>query len=128
MPIVIGQMNTVLNPSPDDSDTEILIVENSETVEMTRLQVFIVIILLLYYFHHNKFLQKSLYKLQKDRNTFINHPEEKLSKQFQCWLEMIDDQLSDELIARHVNSSEILKQQYAILVPDFVEHHMFWKR
>lgn len=36
---VIGQMNTVLNPSPDDSDTEILIVENSETVEMTKLQV-----------------------------------------------------------------------------------------
>lgn len=34
-------MNTVLNPSPDDSDTEILIVENSETVEMTKLQVHI---------------------------------------------------------------------------------------
>lgn len=32
-------MNNVLNPSPDDSDTEILIVENSETVKLTKLQV-----------------------------------------------------------------------------------------
>lgn len=32
-------MNSVLNPSPDDSDTEILIVENSETVQLTKLQV-----------------------------------------------------------------------------------------
>lgn len=73
-------------------------------------------------------MQKRLYELQKDSNTFICDPEESLNKQFQCWLEIIDDQLSDERIARHVNSSEVLKQQYAKLVPDFVEHHLFWKR
>lgn len=69
-----------------------------------------------------------MYNLQKDTNTFINHPEEKHCKQFECWLEMIDDQLSDEFIARHVNSSEVLKKQYAMLVPEYVEHHLFWKR
>lgn len=38
--IISDQMNTVLNPSPDDSDTEaIMIVEGSETVKLTKLQV-----------------------------------------------------------------------------------------
>lgn len=37
---LIGQVNTVLNPTPDDSDTEaILIVEGSDTVKLTKLQV-----------------------------------------------------------------------------------------
>lgn len=39
MILLLGQVNTVLNPSPDDSDTEILIIENSETVEMSKIQV-----------------------------------------------------------------------------------------
>ncbi|KAJ8979469.1 hypothetical protein NQ317_002819 [Molorchus minor] len=105
----LGQMNSALNPSPDDSDTEILIVENSETVRLTK-------------------LQKVIYELQKDPTTFLCDPEPELGKQFQCWLEIIDDQLSDDRIAKHVNSSEILKNQYAKLVPDIVEHQLFWKR
>ncbi|VEN61285.1 unnamed protein product, partial [Callosobruchus maculatus] len=103
------QMNSVLNPSPDDSDTEILIVENSETVELTK-------------------LQKAIYDLQKNTDTFLRDPNEELTKQFKCWLEIVDDQLSDDRIAKHVNSSEILKRQYAKLVPEVVEHHLFWKR
>ncbi|VEN35572.1 unnamed protein product [Callosobruchus maculatus] len=102
-------MNSVLNPSPDDSDTEILIVENSETVELTK-------------------LQKAIYDLQKNTDTFLRDPNEELTKQFKCWLEIVDDQLSDDRIAKHVNSSEILKRQYAKLVPEVVEHHLFWKR
>ncbi|CAH1965575.1 unnamed protein product [Acanthoscelides obtectus] len=105
----LGQMNSVLNPSPDDSDTEILIVENSETVELTK-------------------LQKAIYDLQKNADTFLKDPDESLSKQFRCWLEIVDDQLSDDRIAKYVNSSEILKRQYAKLVPEVVEHHLFWKR
>lgn len=58
----------------------------------------------------------------------MENPDESLSKQYQCWLEIIDDQLSDERIAKYVNSSEILKSQYAKLVPDVVEHQLFWKR
>lgn len=41
-----GQMNTALNPTPDDSDTEaILIVEGSDTVKLTKLQVSIELII-----------------------------------------------------------------------------------
>lgn len=37
-------MNTVLNPSPEDDDTtEILIVENSETHQLNKFQVFALI-------------------------------------------------------------------------------------
>lgn len=36
----LGQMNEVLNPSPDDSETEaIMIVEDAETVTLTKFQV-----------------------------------------------------------------------------------------
>ncbi|CAH1117277.1 unnamed protein product [Phaedon cochleariae] len=105
----LGHMNTVLNPSPDDSDTEVLIVENSETVTLTE-------------------YQKALFKLQSDPTTFLSDPDETLQKQFQCWLEIIDDQLSDDRIAKQVNSSEVLKRQYAKLVPEVVEHQIFWKR
>ncbi|XP_057653709.1 BSD domain-containing protein 1-A-like isoform X1 [Diorhabda carinulata] len=106
---LMGQVNSVLNPSPDDSDAEMLIVENSETVTL------------------NKF-QKALYELQKDPITFLEDPGESLQKQYNCWLEIIDDQLNDDRIAKHVNSSEVLKCHYAKLVPDVVEHQTFWKR
>ncbi|XP_060522213.1 BSD domain-containing protein 1-like [Cylas formicarius] len=106
----LGQMNTVLNPSPDDSDAEpMLVVENFETVKL------------------NKY-QKLLYELQKNPETYLCDPEPHLQKQFDCWLEIIDDQLSDDKIVKQVNSSEVLKQQYAKLVPDIIEHHVFWKR
>lgn len=106
----LGQMNEVLNPSPDDSDTEaILIVENSDPVTLTK-------------------LQQSVYKLQKDEKTFLNDPELALKKQYECWLEIIDDQLSEDRIAKHLASSETLKTQYSTLVPNLVSHTLFWKR
>ncbi|XP_030757066.1 BSD domain-containing protein 1-like isoform X1 [Sitophilus oryzae] len=106
----LGQMNTVLNPSPDDSDTEILIIENSET-------------------HEPNSYQKALYELQSNPETYMYDPEPKLQKQYDCWLEILDtDQLSDDRIAKHVNSSEVLKKFYAKLVPEILEHQLFWKR
>lgn len=106
----LGQMNTVLNPSPDDSDTEaILIIGNSETVTLTK-------------------LQQAIYELQKNAKTFTTDPDSSLSKQYECWLEIIDDQLSSERIEKHLNSSTVLKEQYEKLVPDEVSHQLFWKR
>ncbi|CAG9860737.1 unnamed protein product [Phyllotreta striolata] len=105
----LGQMNTILNPSPDDSDTEILIVENSETKTL------------------NEF-QKCLYNLQNDPGTFLEDPDESLSGQYKCWLEIMEDRLSEERIGKCVNSSEILRNQYDKLVPGDVEHDVFWKR
>ncbi|XP_050297328.1 BSD domain-containing protein 1-A-like isoform X5 [Anthonomus grandis grandis] len=106
----LGQMNTVLNPSPDDEDTEILIIENSETHSLNR-------------------LQKALYELQKNPETYLCDPEPQIRKQYECWLEILEpDQLSDDRIAKFVNSSEVLKKQYAKLVPDIMDHQLFWKR
>ncbi|KAF7270592.1 hypothetical protein GWI33_016483 [Rhynchophorus ferrugineus] len=93
----LGQMNTVLNPTPDDSDTEILIIENSETHSLSK-------------------YQKALYELQKNPETYLCDPDLSLQQQYECWLEILEsDQLSDDRIARHVNSSEVLKKHYAKL-------------
>ncbi|CAH1121918.1 unnamed protein product [Ceutorhynchus assimilis] len=106
----LGQVNTVLNPSPDDEDTEILIVENAETHELNH-------------------YQKALYNLQKDVETYLTNPKDDLKQQYDCWLEILEpDQLSDDRIAKYVNSSEVLKSNYSRLVPDILEHQLFWKR
>ncbi|KAF2883553.1 hypothetical protein ILUMI_22617 [Ignelater luminosus] len=108
----LGQMNNVLNPSPspDDSDTEaILITEGSETVTLTK-------------------LQQAIYELQKNEKTFLEDPDPSLNKQYQCWLEIIDDQLTEERLNKHLNSSVTLNNQYLKLVPDNVPHQLFWKR
>lgn len=103
-------MNTVLNPSPDDSDTEaILIVEDSETVTLTK-------------------LQRAVYELQKTDTTFTEDPDDELKKKFECWLEIVDDQLSEDRINKHLKSSVVLRNQYEKLVPDTVPHTLFWKR
>lgn len=103
-------MNTVLNPSPDDSDTEaILITENSETVTLSK-------------------LQKAIYELQKNEKTFTQDPEASLSKKYECWLEIVDDQLTEERLTKHLTNSATLNNQYFNLVPDKVSHQTFWKR
>ncbi|XP_066260710.1 BSD domain-containing protein 1-like isoform X2 [Euwallacea similis] len=106
----LGQVNTALNPGPDDEDTEVLIVENSETHQLNN-------------------LQRALYELQKTPETYMCDPDPSLKQQYECWLEILDgEQLSDDRIAKHVNSSEVLKKYYAKLVPEILEHQMFWKR
>jgi len=106
----IGQMNEVLNPIPDDSDTEaILIVDGQETVTLSK-------------------LQQAVYNLQKDENTFLTDPDSSLQKQYECWLEILDENLSDERLAKHLQSSVTLNTQYMNLVPDKVSTELFWKR
>lgn len=103
-------MNTVLNPSPDDSDTEaIMITEGSETVTLTKLQT-------------------AVYELQKNEKTFTQDPEETLFSKYECWLEIVDEQLTEERLTKHLTSSQMLNKQYLTLVPDKVSHQMFWKR
>lgn len=103
-------MNTVLNPSPDDSDTEaILVIEDAEPVTLTK-------------------LQKAIYDLQKDEKTFTEDLEENLRRKFECWLEILDEQLSEERLNKHLKSSAVLKKQHEKLVPEIVPHLLFWKR
>ncbi|KAK4884870.1 hypothetical protein RN001_001141 [Aquatica leii] len=106
----LGQMNNVLNPSPDDSDTEaILITEGSEAITLTK-------------------LQQIIYELQKNEKTFLEDPDPSLDKQYQCWLEIIESQLDEDRLIKHLTNSTILNNQYRKLVPDRVSHEEFWKR
>ncbi|KAF5296129.1 hypothetical protein FQR65_LT10299 [Abscondita terminalis] len=106
----LGQMNNVLNPSPDDSDTEaILITEGSEAVTLSK-------------------LQQIIYELQKNEKTFLEDPDPSLDQQYQCWLEIIESQLDDDRLAKHLSNSNTLNNQYLLLVPDRVSHQQFWKR
>lgn len=103
-------MNTVLNPSPDDSDTEaILIIEDAEPVTLTK-------------------LQKAIYDLQKNEKTFTEDPDESLKPKFECWLEIIDEQLSEDRLNKQLKSSAILQKQHGKLVPGNVPQLLFWKR
>lgn len=103
-------MNTVLNPTPDDSDTEaIMITEGSEAVTLTK-------------------LQKAIYELQKNEKTFTQDPESSLRSKYDCWLEIIEDQLTEERLTKQLTSSQMLNNQYLTLVPDKVSHQLFWKR
>ena len=77
-----------------------------------------------FFLHH----QKTLYELQKNDATFLIDPDSSLRKQYECWLEIIEDQLTDERITKHLSSSKILNDQYLKLVPEKVSHIMFWKR
>ncbi|XP_044745941.1 BSD domain-containing protein 1-like isoform X2 [Coccinella septempunctata] len=106
----LDQMNTVLNPSPDDSDTEaIMIVEGSETITLTK-------------------LQQIIYDLQSNEKTFTTEPEPSLSEQYKCWLQISEEQVYDEKIEKYLKRSDILQRQYEKLVPDKVDKDNFWKR
>lgn len=63
-----------------------------------------------------------------DENTFLKDPEPELDKQYQCWLEIIDDQHSKESLVKHLANSVVLNNQYTRLVPNKVAHNLFWKR
>lgn len=74
-------------------------------------------------------LQKAIYTLQKNDNTFLNDPDITLQKQYNCWLEIVDDEMwSEERTIKHLSSSVILKNQYEKHVPTNITHTQFWKR
>ncbi|KAK9704551.1 BSD domain [Popillia japonica] len=105
----IGQMNEALNPSPDDSDTEAILITDGEIITLSK-------------------VQQAVYELQKNDATFLTDPEVSLQKRYQCWLEIIDDQLSEQKLNKHLSGSTTLNEKYIKLVPDSVSHALFWKR
>lgn len=74
------------------------------------------------------YLQQAVYELQKNDATFLTDPEVSLQKRYQCWLEIIDDQLSEQKLNKHLSGSTTLNEKYIKLVPDSVSHALFWKR
>lgn len=73
-------------------------------------------------------LQQAVYELQIKSETFLNDPDTSLSVQYECWLEIITDQLTESRLAKHLSNSDILSEQYKTLCPEHVSHDSFWKR
>lgn len=106
----LDQVNTVLNPTPEDDDAEAIIVtEGSEIMELNKFQL-------------------ALYNMQNDENTYLTEPEADLAKQYQSWLEVIEEQFSEERLARQLKNSSTLNKRYLELVPDKISAEIFWRR
>lgn len=73
--------------------------------------------------------QKHLAELQANESTYLSSPDATLQENYQRWLEIVDqDQFTQNQLARHLTSSEILNEKYLSLVPDKLPHMEFWKR
>lgn len=108
----LGSLNEVLNPTPDDSDTEaVMITEDADTVKLTA-------------------AQQAVYNLQKSDDTFLQDPCEDatLSIQYQCWLGIFNEELNNDKISKLLMRSNELKGKYTKLVPDIISNEIFWKR
>lgn len=71
-------------------------------------------------------IQKAIYELQKNAETFVKDPEQK--EKFDCWLQVIEDDLTEERIGKHLSSSLVLRRQFEKLVPEVITKDQFWKR
>lgn len=108
----LGSLNEVLNPTPDDSDTEAMMIsEDSETIKLTV-------------------VQQAVYNIQKSDDTFLLDPNENLtlSVQYQCWLEIFNEKLNNNHIAKLLMHSVELREKYTKFVPDVISNDTFWKR
>ncbi|KAK3914561.1 BSD domain-containing protein 1-A [Frankliniella fusca] len=105
----LGTVNNVLNPAPDDSDQEAMVMRGNVPVVLSRFQA-------------------QLHTLMTSEETFTAEPSNLEAAQFSAWLEIQEDLLnSDNLKKLMVNHAE-LHAQYVKLVPSKVSHADFWQR
>ncbi|PSN43085.1 hypothetical protein C0J52_19295 [Blattella germanica] len=105
----LGQMSSVLNPTPEDDDEEAIVIHDSEPVVLTKFQMM-------------------QHALVTDTNTFLTDPEKRYEKQYEAWLEIIEDQLTADRLSKMMAANPDLHSQYTTLVPDKVSHLEFWQR
>lgn len=104
------QVSEALVPSIEDDEAEAVIITSEGAVTLTG-------------------FQKHLAELQGNDATFLTAPDETLQENYQRWLEIVDqNQFTQQQLARHLTTSEILNEKYTSLVPDQVSHMEFWKR
>lgn len=73
--------------------------------------------------------QKHLAELQANEDTYVTEPSDDLVEKYQRWLQVVEqDQFTEQRLAKHLTSSQILNEKYLSLVPDSVPHMEFWKR
>ncbi|CAB3364537.1 Hypothetical predicted protein [Cloeon dipterum] len=109
---LLGQVNEVLNPQPDDEDEEPLVIQGSEPVSLSP-------------------FQKKLVDVANDASTFLLDPAEDktLAPQFQAWLECQEENsLNTNRLTKLLSSNAHLKANYEKLVPEEISHLQFWQR
>ncbi|KAJ6646644.1 BSD domain-containing protein 1-A [Pseudolycoriella hygida] len=105
-----GQVTEALIPSLDDDDTEAVLITTDGTITLTG-------------------FQKHLAELQLNDETYLKPPEAQLLENYNRWIEVTEqDQFTQNRLAKHLASSEILNEKYLCFVPDQVPHMEFWKR
>ena len=57
-------------------------------------------------------------------DTFLTDPEKKYEKQYEAWLEIIEDQLTADRLSKMMAANPELHLQYTTLVPDKVINHL----
>lgn len=104
------QVSEALVPSIEDDESEVVIITSEGAVTLTG-------------------FQKHLAELQANEATYLTSPDATLQENYQRWLEIVDqNQFTQNQLARHLASSEILNERYSNLVPEKVPHMEFWKR
>ena len=68
----------------------------------------------------NAVFQMMQYALVTNPNTFLLGPEKEYEKQYEAWLEIVEDQLSADRLSKLMASNPELHSQYTALVPDQV--------
>ncbi|KAJ9578394.1 hypothetical protein L9F63_005383, partial [Diploptera punctata] len=100
-----GQMSSVLNPTPEDDDEEAIVIHDSQPVVLTKFQMM-------------------QHALVTNPDTFLTEPDKKFEKQYEAWLEIIEDQLTADRLSKMMAANPELHLQYTSLV----SHLEFWQR
>lgn len=105
----LGTVNTVLNPAPDDSDQEAMVMRGNIPVVLTRVQA-------------------QLHTLMTSEETFLLEPSDIEAAQFAAWLDIQEDLLNNDTLTKLMVTYAELHSQYTKLVPSKVSHADFWQR
>ncbi|XP_077283831.1 uncharacterized protein LOC143909626 isoform X2 [Arctopsyche grandis] len=104
----LDQVNTVLNPSPDDDDAEAILIIDGDSVTLTN-------------------FQRDLLSLQKLDATYLIAPEGPALASMLAWLEATT-RPSPTILEKHIRSSPVLQEKLERLVPHAVSRDDFWER
>lgn len=107
-----GQVTEALIPSLDDDQDQVeaVLITTDGQITLTG-------------------FQKHLAELQAADETYMTAPAASLTENYDRWLAITEqDQFTQNRLAKHLTSSEILNEKYLTLVPDQVSHMDFWQR
>ncbi|XP_034244407.1 BSD domain-containing protein 1-like isoform X2 [Thrips palmi] len=105
----LGTVNTVLNPAPDDSEQEAMVMRGNIPVVLTRVQA-------------------QVHTLMTSEETFLAEPSDIEATQFSAWLDIQEDLLNNDSLTKLMVTYAELHSQYTKLVPSKVSHADFWQR